>query len=101
MLCWVLVEQARHEHMSDEYKNRYNIVVLLKPSSWVNQTNTRSPQVVPSEMTEGMFQRLWGGRYDDSILGEVTKTTTSGDKTTSSPTWSASLPRIELILQGG
>ena len=25
MLCWALVEQARHEHMSDEYKNRYII----------------------------------------------------------------------------
>ena len=25
---WVLVEQARHEHISDEYKNRYIIIVL-------------------------------------------------------------------------
>ena len=32
-LCWVLVEQARHEHMSDEYKNRYIIVVLPEPTS--------------------------------------------------------------------
>ena len=23
VLCWALAEQARHEHMSDEYKNRY------------------------------------------------------------------------------
>ena len=26
-------------------KYRYVIVVLLKPSSWVNQSNTRPPQV--------------------------------------------------------
>ena len=25
MLCWVLDEQPRHEHMSDEYKDRYII----------------------------------------------------------------------------
>ena len=37
----------------------------------------------------------WGGRgYDDAVPGEVTKTTPSGDRTTSSPTWSASLPQI-------
>ena len=28
VLCWVLVEQARHEHMSDKYKTQYIIVVL-------------------------------------------------------------------------
>ena len=28
MLFWALVEQARHEHMSDEYINRYIIIVL-------------------------------------------------------------------------
>ena len=39
-----------------------------------------------------------GGRgYDDSVPREVTKTTPSGDRTTGSPTWSASLPRIQLI----
>ena len=31
MLCWVLVEQAGHEQMSDEYKNRYMYVVLVIP----------------------------------------------------------------------
>ena len=25
LLCWALVEQARHEHMSNEYKNRHFI----------------------------------------------------------------------------
>ena len=34
VLCWALVEQARHEHMSDEYKNRYVIVVPPFPL-WV------------------------------------------------------------------
>ena len=50
VLCWVLLEQARHEHMSDEYKNRYIVVVLLKSPSWVIQTNTRPPELVPSEL---------------------------------------------------
>ena len=37
----------------------------------------------------------WGGRgYDGSVPGEVTKTTPSGDRTTRSSTWSASLPRV-------
>ena len=40
----------------------------------------------------------WGGRgYDDSVPGGVTKTAPSGDKTT----WLASLPRIQLIPEGG
>ena len=30
MLYYELVEQARHEHMSDEYKGRYIIIALLK-----------------------------------------------------------------------
>ena len=53
MLYWALVEQARHEYMSDEYKNGYIIVVLLKPPSWVYQTNTTSPHLVPSELIKG------------------------------------------------
>ena len=28
VLYWALVEQARHEHMSDEYKDLYIIIVL-------------------------------------------------------------------------
>ena len=37
----------------------------------------------------------WRGRgYDDSVPGEVTKTASSGDRTTGSSTWSASLLRI-------
>ena len=44
----------------------------------------------------------WGGRgYNDSVPEEVTKTTPSGDRTTLSPTWSASLPRIQPMSPGG
>ena len=54
MLYWALLERARHEHMSDEYnKYRYITVVLLKLPSWVNQTNTRPPQLVPNELAKG------------------------------------------------
>ena len=43
-----------------------------------------------------------GGRgYDDSVPEEVIKTATSGNTTTRSPTWSASLPRNQLIPPGG
>ena len=38
VLCWVLVEQARHEHMSDEYNNRHIIVVVPRSPSWVPNT---------------------------------------------------------------
>ena len=31
-MCWGLVEQARHEHMSDEYKKQHIIHVLPYPS---------------------------------------------------------------------
>ena len=51
MLCWVLVEQAGHEHMSDECKYRYIIIVLLKFASWANQ-KIRDHHMVPSEPTK-------------------------------------------------
>ena len=38
MLYWGLDEQARHEHMSDEYKDLYIIIALLKNPSLVLQT---------------------------------------------------------------
>ena len=50
VLCWVLVEQAGHEHMSDEYKRpiyHYSIVearILGQPD------NMRSPPLVPIEL---------------------------------------------------
>ena len=46
MLDYGFDEQARHEHMSDEYKDRYIIITLLK-TSLVLQTiyeNTLSPK---------------------------------------------------------
>ena len=45
-----------------------------------------------SEHPYGELFNDWGGRgYYDSVPGEVTKTAPSGDRTTCSPTWSASL----------
>ena len=44
----------------------------------------------------------WGGQgYDDSVPGKVTQITSSGDRTTSSSTWSASLPRVQFISPEG
>ena len=37
------------------------------------------------------------GEFDDSVPGDATRTALSGDRTTLSPTWSANLPKIELI----
>ena len=42
----------------------------------------------------------WGGGVDDSVLGDVNRTAPPRDRTTGSYTWSASLVRIELLLQG-
>ena len=43
MLCWALVEQARHKHMLDEYKNQY--IIHLFSTSGLATTNflTDSP----------------------------------------------------------
>ena len=53
----------------------------------------------PSRLCDGVWvvQRLGGRGYDDSVPGEITKTVPSGNRTTWSPTWSANLPRIQLI----
>ena len=49
MLYYVFGEQARHEHMSDEYKNRYIIITLLKtPPRYYRQY--KNTTVVPSEL---------------------------------------------------
>ena len=50
-------------------------------------------------MRSDCFNGGWG--YDGSVPGEVTKTTPSEDRNTWSPTWSASLPRIQLVSPGG
>ena len=46
MLCGVLVEQDVHEHMSNEYKDRYIVIVLPKLASLGQSGNTRDHQVV-------------------------------------------------------
>ena len=45
MLYYGFGEQARHEHMSDEYKDRYIIITLLKTSMVLQKIyeNTLSP----------------------------------------------------------
>ena len=45
MLCWGLVEQARHKYMSSEYKNQYIVDVPLS-SLWMKVRDTTE---VPSE----------------------------------------------------
>ena len=45
MLCWGLVQQARYEHMSDEYKNQY--IFYVPPSSLL--VKVRDTTVFPSE----------------------------------------------------
>ena len=49
MLYWALVEQARHEHVSDEYKKQYIADVTRSPS-WAK---VRDSTVVPSELNKG------------------------------------------------
>ena len=46
MLYYGFDEQARHEHMSDEYKDRYFIITLLKTSLVLHiiYENTLSPK---------------------------------------------------------
>ena len=46
------------------------------------------------------IQRV-GGTFDDSVPGDVTRTVLSGDGTTCSTTWLASLPLIQVIPPGG
>ena len=50
MLYWALVEQARHKRMSNEYKNRYIIMVPSSPSLVKVRDTTVG---VPSELIEG------------------------------------------------
>ena len=49
MLYWALDEQARHEHMSDEYKDRYGIIALLKTPPWYYR-HCENITVVPTEL---------------------------------------------------
>ena len=49
VLYWGLEEQARHEHMSEEYKGRYNIIALLKTPPWYTTDNARTSQWFPPD----------------------------------------------------
>ena len=50
VLCWGLVEQAGHEHKSDEYKKRYTIDVPPSPALLVK---VRDTTMVPSQLNKG------------------------------------------------
>ena len=49
MLHWELIEQARYEHMPDEYKNQ-NIIDVPPSPSWAK---VRDTTMVPSELNKG------------------------------------------------
>ena len=51
MLCWDLVEQARHGHMSDEYKNRYIKYSIAEARILVVQTIRDHHNGSPPELT--------------------------------------------------
>ena len=53
-MCWALVEQARHEHMSDEYKNRYIVDIPPSPSL----VKVRDTIMVSSELNK--VETKWG-----------------------------------------
>ena len=72
MLYWRLDEQTRHEHMSDEYKDRYNIIALLKTPPWYYRQYEKIT-VVPSELNEvgkvrQTKQRIYQIRIVDRLL---------------------------------
>ena len=52
MLCWGVIEQARHEQMSDEYENRYIIICALVAHILSLQNRHGSTTVVPTELNK-------------------------------------------------
>ena len=51
VLYWVLVEQARHEHMSDEFKGRYIIQCCRSPHHGSIGVTEDHHIMVPTELT--------------------------------------------------
>ena len=49
MQYWGLDKQARHENMSDEYKDRYIVIALLKTPPWYYR-QYENTTVVASEL---------------------------------------------------
>ena len=71
MLYWALVEQARHEHMSDEYKDRYIIQCCRSPHP--GSVGPTDHHMFPTELTlsgEGQAdkQRISQIRIVDRLL---------------------------------
>ena len=81
-MCCALVEQGRHERMSDKYKSRYIIIV--------------PPFLLWSRSSIGGCRG-----YNDSVPGVAIEAAPSVDRTAWCFTWSASLPRVYLISPGG
>ena len=49
VLYWVLNKQARQERMSDEYKDRYIFIALLKTPPW-QYRQCENTTVVPTKL---------------------------------------------------
>ena len=70
MLCWALIEQARHEHMSDEYKNGY--VIIMVPSS-PSLVEVRDTTTVASQRTD----RRWDVKRTNTDLPNTYRRSTT------------------------
>ena len=65
MLYWVLVEHARHEHMSDEYNDRYIIQCCRSPHPG-SIGATQDPHImVSTELTRV------GGQADKQRISQI------------------------------
>ena len=61
MLYWGLDEQARHEHMSDEYKDRYIIQCCRNPHPGYIRPTRKITTLVPTELNlEGKLRQNKG-----------------------------------------
>ena len=63
--------------------------------------SSRRPFVLPPLRAVWVVQRLGRGEHDDSVPGDVTRRSPSGDNSAWSTTWSTSLPRVQLNSPGG
>ena len=84
----ILVRVWRGEEIPQEWKDA-TIKVLHKKSDRSDCNNFRGISLVSNAGKECFDDWGWRG-YDDSVPGEVTKTTPSGDRTTWPPTWPGS-----------
>ena len=81
MLYEGLDEQARHEHMSYEYKDRYTIIALLKTPPRYYTDNARTPQWFPPNWTK----RVTSSDRTKDLPNTYSRSTA---ETTMNPIWS-------------